>query len=336
MNTSATDDLATIQVIDYYTKEDADADDLATIQITGTYTNHDAERLGVQAGQKDCFVPKVKTKAECFELLATVGGQAYFEILYKKFFQTYPDLELAMIKAELDPLIVFIEQADTSVNIKAAFNKVDGILEHRTHLHEYLRIKHGYYLGPCCDYTSPPIHLVDGGMAGFYLADCCDYRPLSLSSIVYGTYVLYKNWLEYELEKINPVTALVPEQAGAESEQENEFTFSTIEDWLVDFKEMMTSTDYQRLVSALMHYFDTGAFPELPKPIQLNGRPNKKHFGWALNKIFEAKGKRVEIELLLFAKHNISLFADAQFNKNDIFSSNLYKYLTTNPKKSSR
>jgi hypothetical protein len=113
---------------------------------------------------------------------------------------------------------------------------------------------------------------------------------------------------------------------------ENDFTLSTIEDWLFEFKEKMSEADYENLVSALMHYFETGLFPTLSKPIQINGRPNKKLFGWALNRIFEAKGKGVEPKLLKFAKQNISLFADVEFNENNILKSNLYKYFTTKTK----
>lgn len=127
-----------------------------------------------------------------------------------------------------------------------------------------------------------------------------------------------------------------PQQTESENEQEqqgeNDFTLSTIEDWLFEFKEKMNETDYKTLVSALKNYFDTGIFPMLSKPIQINGRINIKLFGWALNRIFEAQGKGVEKELLLFAKKNISLFADVEFDENNILKSNLYKYFTTKTK----
>ena len=124
-----------------------------------------------------------------------------------------------------------------------------------------------------------------------------------------------------------------PQQPETETEQEqqveNDFTLSTIEDWLFEFKEKMSETDYQTLVSALRQYFDAGTFPTLSKPIKINGRLNKKLFGWALNRIFEAKGKGIEKELLQFAKQNISLFTDVKFDETDILKSNLYKYFTT-------
>jgi hypothetical protein len=117
-----------------------------------------------------------------------------------------------------------------------------------------------------------------------------------------------------------------------EQQTENDLTFSTIEDWLFEFKKKMSENDYKNLVSALMQYFETGTFPTLLKPIQINGRPNKKLFGWALNRIFEYKSKGVEKELLQFAKQNISLFTDVQFDENNIMKSNLYKYFTTKTK----
>ena len=141
----------------------------------------------------------------------------------------------------------------------------------------------------------------------------------------------YKVYLENLLIHLNSPK---PQQVEVKQEQEaeNDFTLSTIEDFLFDFKGQIIESDYQNLVSALKKYFETGIFPALSKPIKINGRPNKKKFGWALNRIFAAKGKGVEKELLKFAKRNISLFADVDFDENNYLKSNLYKYFTTNPK----
>jgi len=120
--------------------------------------------------------------------------------------------------------------------------------------------------------------------------------------------------------------------AEQDQRNENDFILSTIEDWLHEFKELMTDTDYQKLVSSLAQYLENGSFPKLTKPIQINGRPNKKWFGWALNRIFEAKGKGIDKELLRFAKQNISLFTKVKFDEDNIQKSNLYKYFTTKTK----
>lgn len=146
---------------------------------------------------------------------------------------------------------------------------------------------------------------------------------------------MIKEWYKDEKKFINEITPLLkpspPQQTETKTEQEseNDFTLSTIEDWLFEFKKLMADKDYKSLVSALKYYFDCGVFPKQFQPIQINGRPNKKLFGWALNRIFEAKGKGIEKDLLLFAKQNISLFTDVQFDENNILKSNLYKYFTT-------
>lgn len=139
----------------------------------------------------------------------------------------------------------------------------------------------------------------------------------------------------YRLENFNEFL-LPPQQIETKTDQEtqteNNVDLSTIEDWLYEFKEKMNDADYQKLVLALLEYFETGIFPTLSKPIQINGRLNKKLFGWALNRIFEAKGKGIEKELLQFAKQNISLYTNVQFDETNILQSNLYKYFTTKTK----
>jgi hypothetical protein len=113
------------------------------------------------------------------------------------------------------------------------------------------------------------------------------------------------------------------------NQSENDIVRSTIEDWLFEFKDMMSESDYENLVSALKQYIENGIFPKLLRPIRINGKPNIKLFGWHLNRIFEANGKGITKELLQFAKHNISLFMNVEFDENNYLKSNLYKYCTT-------
>ena len=153
-------------------------------------------------------------------------------------------------------------------------------------------------------------------------------------NISQNQFIRLKQYQEY-FNKIEVSTKALPLQlTGTKTEQEteNNLTLSTIEDWLFEFKGKMSETDYQNLFSALVKYSETGTFPSLSKPIQINGRLNKKLFGWALNRIFEAQGKGVEKELLQFAKQNISLFADVEFDETNVLKSNLYKYFTTKTK----
>lgn len=114
---------------------------------------------------------------------------------------------------------------------------------------------------------------------------------------------------------------------------QNDFTLSTIEDFLEKFDSKMSASDYKRLISALKKYFETGKFPVVEK---VNvGRVNKKAFGWALYEIYRAlktNNETLSKEYLLFAKNNISIFSNDKFNENNIQKSNLYKYFTTKTK----
>lgn len=110
----------------------------------------------------------------------------------------------------------------------------------------------------------------------------------------------------------------------------NDFLTSTIEEYLEEFKEskVLNDENYKILVYALKYYFDNREFPILTKSIHV-GRVNKKRIGWSLNLIFAAMSESINIDLLKFAKHNISIFKDVQFNENNYQKSLLYKYFTT-------
>jgi hypothetical protein len=110
---------------------------------------------------------------------------------------------------------------------------------------------------------------------------------------------------------------------------ENDFLISTIDEYLEPFKKNMNEGDYNILVSAIKQHIETGSFPELKKEILINRRPAQKKFGWAINRIYDAKNMGVEKALLTFAHKNISLFKNAEFNEKDFLNCNLYKYFTT-------
>lgn len=104
---------------------------------------------------------------------------------------------------------------------------------------------------------------------------------------------------------------------------------TTIEEWLCPFKDSISESGYSILIQALKDYFHKGKFPKLSKKI-IVAKVNKKRFGWALNRIYRSqKSNPLTIEYLLFAKENISLFADVEFDELRFKESNLYKYFTT-------
>lgn len=164
---------------------------------------------------------------------------------------------------------------------------------------------------------------------------CIQYKGVDFSKIIkenIRTAGIKPNFIWYSREQIES-----PQQHEVETiketELENDFTLSTIEDWLFPFKEegVLINTDYNNLITALKQYFDNGKFPTLNNQIRVK-KVNIKRFGWALNEIFRAntsKNETLPIDYLKFAKENISIFRDVTFEESDYLKSNLYKYFTT-------
>lgn len=112
---------------------------------------------------------------------------------------------------------------------------------------------------------------------------------------------------------------------------ENDFTLSTIEDFLEPFKDAVQTPSMTLLVKSLHLYFSKGAFPVNIKEIKV-GKVNSKAFGWALYEIYKSlktNKEKLSYEYLKFGKDNISIFKDVKLTTNDMKKCNLYKYYTT-------
>jgi hypothetical protein len=113
----------------------------------------------------------------------------------------------------------------------------------------------------------------------------------------------------------------------------NDYTKSTIEDCLFSIKNDINPDQYEILVDTLYTYFTTGKFPILEKKIMFKS-VNKKRVAWALKEAYRnLKIDKLSLEYLKFAKDNINLFEKVQFDSEDFWDSNLYKYFNTNPDK---
>ena len=151
------------------------------------------------------------------------------------------------------------------------------------------------------------------------------------------TYIFNKESIKVLNKYRNDTQSLSSQQSTKEDlrnhEEPNNFTTSTIEDWLYEFKErkVLIEPHYTDLVKALTYYFENGIFPKLNQTIKV-GRVNKKLLGWKLNRIFHSEEKGVTTELLSFAKTNISTFKDVEFDEKNLKNGNLYKYFTTKTK----
>jgi hypothetical protein len=130
------------------------------------------------------------------------------------------------------------------------------------------------------------------------------------------------NYLKRKIEDFD-------EPSMPKTDNDNEFLHSSIEDWLNDFKNNMTQIDYTNLTQAIKYYFLNGKFPTMDRKINI-GKVNKKRLGWALNKIYGSqRSNALPMEYLRFAKDNISIFANVDFDEQNFRKSNLYKYFTT-------
>lgn len=144
---------------------------------------------------------------------------------------------------------------------------------------------------------------------------------------------LVQNWLSNEKNFFSEILPFISgdssKSAPSSVEETEDFLLSNIEDWLQEFEERMSKSDYKLLKELLQAYFRNGAFPKLTNRIHV-AKVNKKKFGWALSQIYRSqKDIPLSLEYLRFAKENITLFSDVEFNADDHKNCLLYKYFTT-------
>lgn len=117
-----------------------------------------------------------------------------------------------------------------------------------------------------------------------------------------------------------------------ENNKVNDFTISTIEDYLDPIKDKFPDTSYSLLVEELNSYFTHGIFTNSNETISTINKINKKALGWRLNELYRAfKQDNLPLEYIKFGKERISAFKDVKFEETDYLKSNLYKYYTTKP-----
>lgn len=119
------------------------------------------------------------------------------------------------------------------------------------------------------------------------------------------------------------------ENTSLDINEENDFTLSTVEDFLDNYRSNMTPEDYTWLVEALKGFAQNGTISQESRQIRMTGKFNKKAFGWAVNRALNSFGLRINYELLVFIKQNISKYANDNLDNSNLTSSNMYKYFHT-------
>lgn len=150
------------------------------------------------------------------------------------------------------------------------------------------------------------------------------------STIINGIRLIINEWLNKDKNSI--VVYSINNKSENQLIKSETIVLDTIEDYLFEYKEEMVldENNYNLLIHALKQFFDTGKFQTLENKIKVR-KVNKKRFGWSLTSIFRAlktNNEKLSYEYLRFAKENISIFENTDFNEKDILKSNLYKYFT--------
>lgn len=154
----------------------------------------------------------------------------------------------------------------------------------------------------------------------------------SNSTLDDGIVNLIKEWLDKVIK--SPKVDKKEELEVIDQKKPNDIIRSTIDDYLIEFKERKCIDDenYNILSDVLAEYFKLGVFKNnLPQIIVR--KLGKKKFAWVLYRLFkELRDDNLDIKYLKFAKFNISLFKKVKFNENDKKKCNMYKYFTTKTK----
>lgn len=140
-----------------------------------------AERLNIEIGSEYTIFPPPTTKEEAFERLTMYTGLIHLES-YISLYKSKLPLKLRPLQDELKTLTDFIDEAD-KLSTSDAFKGINIIAEKKFH-YEYLKFKHGYYEN--LEYNN----------SEFFTPDAV---------FVFGKYFLYKEWLEEEIRKQNPL-----------------------------------------------------------------------------------------------------------------------------------
>lgn len=159
-------------------------------------------------------------------------------------------------------------------------------------------------------------------------------RVLLLSKIYFGVLNKTLKIGIYNAEEIPVVSEQSTNNIEViEQSSLNDYTRSTIEDYLEDIVDDINPGDYSVLVNALYCYFTTSKFPKLERKIIFK-RVNKKKVGWALKEVYKnLKTENLDVEYFRFALENINLFAKEVMVTEGFLQSKFYKAFTTNPRK---
>lgn len=148
-------------------------------------------------------------------------------------------------------------------------------------------------------------------------------------SIILGNSKVYAPLFEehYSIIKVDNKEAITLEENH--NDKTNDFDKSTIEDYLEQFKDLISNNTYEIFIDAYLQYFSNGKFPYIDKKIIFK-KMNKKKLGWELKELYKSlKTDSLDVEYFRFAQQNINLFKDEIIEEVNFNKSKFYKLFTT-------
>ncbi len=187
------------------------------------------------------------------------------------------------------------------------------------------------------EYTVKLVYLnnmmIDYHDGGFFAHEIEGFENLSHYKYIYEN-IKERYCKPSKVEEVNKVIIENQEEyIDNDIDNINDYTKSTIIEYLEDIQDYLDVTNYGILVDALYKYFTTNEFPVLEKKIIFK-RVNKKKVGWALKEVYKnIKTDALDIEYFSFAKDNINIFEKEVIVTENFLKSNFYKMFTQNPDK---
>mgnify|MGYP003110018179 CR=1 FL=1 len=160
----------------------------ASIRVVKKATKEDAERLNIEIGEEFTIIPEPKNKTELLERFENLHAQRLFEAQLRLFKRKYGDPSKKVIEDELKELNTFISKASQLSTTETFKNKYIGDT-HLRDLHELSRLTNGYYRNPNKPFSA----------FGYFNNN---------APLVYGKYILFKEWLQNELNEYKSKTKL--------------------------------------------------------------------------------------------------------------------------------
>lgn len=148
-------------------------------------------------------------------------------------------------------------------------------------------------------------------------------------SIILGNSKVYAPLFEehYSINKVDNKEVITLDENH--NDKTNDFDRSTIEDYLEQFKDLISNNTYEIFVDAYLQYFSNGKFPSINKKIMFK-KMNKKKLGWELKELYKSlKTDSLDVEYFRFAQQNINLFKDEIIEEVNFNKSKFYKLFTT-------